>query len=71
MILTMNYYIISILMILIGLLFYKKPEVVWKIKHYIDTKGGEPTDFFISRTKITGVFAIVVGIIILIVKLFV
>ncbi len=60
--------IASILIIIMGFVSLFKPHVIWKIQHSLDVKNGEPTDGYLIFIRCVGVFAIVVGIIFLIVN---
>ena len=48
--------------LLIGILLLLKPEVLWKLKTFMNTDDGEPSDYFITSTKATGGLLIGVSI---------
>lgn len=56
-----------IIITLIGLFFIIKPDIVWKLKHFMNTESGAPSDYFLSYTRNLGIIITVVGIIITIV----
>jgi len=47
----------------LGVLMFWKPELLWKIEHLFSVKGGEPTDFYLSKTRIGGVIFAVIAVI--------
>ena len=47
----------------LGVLMFWKPELLWKIEHLFSVKGGEPTDFYLSKTRIGGVIFTVIAVI--------
>ena len=47
-----------IFMFVFGVISVVKPEWMWKLKYFLDVKNGEPTEFFITFTRISGVFCI-------------
>lgn len=55
---------------ILGLLLLLKPELIWKIKHSWDVKDGEPTNGYIIFSKCVGIYAIIVGIVLLIIYIF-
>lgn len=53
-------YLGLILLFVLGVLMFLKPEVLWKLEHLFSVKGGEPTDFYLSMMRIGGVvFALI------------
>ena len=55
--------ILAIAIFILGLLLLVKSELVWKIRHSFDVKGGESTEGYIIFSRCIGVFAIIVGIV--------
>ena len=47
--------IIMMFLFLWGLLMLFFPGAVWTIQHFLDVRGGEPTDFYLITTRIGGV----------------
>lgn len=62
--------IYAVIFILLGLFFFLKPELCWKISHLLDTKGGEPSDYYLNVCKVSGIFVMAVGIIVLLFEIF-
>ena len=56
-------YVGLIALFVLGVLMFWKPELLWKIEHLFSVKGGEPTDFYLSKTRIGGVLFAVVAVI--------
>lgn len=44
----------------VGFLF--KPEVMWKIQHILDVKGGAPTEWYLFRARVTGAVMLVIAV---------
>ena len=62
--------IYAVIFILLGLFFFLKPELCWKISHLLDTKGGEPSDYYLNACKVSGIFVMAVGIIVILFEIF-
>ncbi len=62
--------IYAVIFILLGLFFFLKPELCWKISHLLDTKGGEPSDYYLNVCKVSGIFVMAVGIIVILFEIF-
>ena len=56
-------YVGLIALFVLGVLMFWKPELLWKIEHLFSVKGGEPTDFYLSKTRIGGVLFVVIAVI--------
>ena len=56
-------YVGLIALFVLGVLMFWRPELLWKIEHLFSVKGGEPTDFYLSKTRIGGVLFAVVAVI--------
>lgn len=56
-------YVGLIALFVLGVLMVWKPELLWKIEHLFSVKGGEPTDFYLSKTRIGGVLFAVIAVI--------
>ena len=56
-------YLGLILLFVLGVLMFLKPEVLWKLEHLFSVKGGEPTDFYLSMMRIGGVVFAVIAVI--------
>ena len=55
-----------LIIVAVGLWFIRAPDMVWELQHLLSVKDGEPTDFYLISTRISGVILIIVGIVILI-----
>lgn len=62
--------IYAVVFIALGLFFFLKPELCWKISHLLDTKGGEPSDYYLKVCKVSGILVITVGIIVILFEIF-
>lgn len=62
--------IYAVIFISLGSFFFLKPELCWKISHLLDTKGGEPSDYYLNVCKVSGIFVIAVGIIVILFEIF-
>ena len=56
-------YVGLIALFVLGVLMFWRPELLWKIEHQFSVKGGEPTDFYLSKTRIGGVLFAVIAVI--------
>ena len=56
-------YVGLIALFVLGVLMFWRPELLWKIEHLFSVKGGEPTDFYLSKTRIGGVLFAVIAVI--------
>ncbi|WP_052447373.1 DUF6199 family natural product biosynthesis protein [Clostridium polynesiense] len=56
-------------LIILGLAMLFKPELLWKIEHFLTTKDGEPSDFYVASMRIGGVLFALIGVIMLIYEL--
>ena len=57
--------LISILFIIIGICSIIKPEIGWKVQHFMTVEGGEPTTFYLVFARIMGIVMVCVGVILL------
>lgn len=55
-------YVGLIVLFILGVLMFWKPELMWKIEHLFSVKGGEPTDFYLSMMRIGGVVFAVIAV---------
>ena len=55
--------LLTLPLILLGLTLFMYPEEWWRIEHILTVSGGEPTDWAISSSKISGIFILVIAII--------
>ena len=46
-----------------GLFMICFPDIVWQIKHFLDVRGGEPTDFYLITTRIGGGIGMIVAVV--------
>lgn len=59
-------YIWPILLLILSVFMIFKPEILWKMEHFLSVKGGEPSDLYIAFMRIGGVFFFLSTIIIVI-----
>ena len=61
-------YIWIVVLIILGLAMFLKPEILWKIENIFTVKNGEPTDLYLTLMRLAGIFFIGVGIIVFVVS---
>ncbi len=57
-----NLLIFSTLFTLLGTTHLIFPKAYWHLRHFLSVSGGEPTDFFIAATQISGLLLIIFGL---------
>ena len=55
-------YVGLVALFVLGILMFIKPEWLWKLEHLFSVKGGEPTDFYLSMTRLGGVVFAVIAV---------
>ena len=45
---------ISILLTALGVLMVVHPEWLWKLEHFLDTVGGEPSELYLTISRVVG-----------------
>ncbi|MBT1160687.1 MULTISPECIES: DUF6199 family natural product biosynthesis protein [Bifidobacterium] len=55
--------LLEIVLIAIGIVCLFAPNTMWRIEHVLSVRGGEPTDFYITMTRIGGVVALAAAVI--------
>ena len=62
---VMQIFLCLLFILAFGLLMILKPELLWKLKHSLSVRGGEPTEWYLTWTRIGGVvlviFAVLMG----------
>lgn len=53
--------ILTLLLFFLGLFTIFFPETVWQIQHFLDVRGGEPTDFYLITTRIGGGICVIMA----------
>lgn len=53
--------ILVIILFFWGLFMVFFPDAVWHIQHFLDVRGGEPTDFYLITTRIGGGLCVIVA----------
>lgn len=48
--------------IALGIFMLAKPELCWKLEHFLDTIGGEPSDWYLAVTRLAGVVFLLLGV---------
>lgn len=54
---------VALFLILFGLAAMIKPELIWKIDHYFTVKNGEPTDLYLTLSRLGGILCLVIGVV--------
>ncbi len=62
--------VIFILIFILGMLMLIKPDLWWKIRHFLDVKDGEPTEISLMVTRILGVSYIIIAVILCLIMAF-
>ena len=57
----MDYWWIVFLYIL-SMMMIAKPEILWKIEHFLTVKNGEPSDWYIAFMRTGGTFLLIATI---------
>lgn len=58
----MNIFYVVILFV-VGILAAFKPELMWKIDHFLSVKEGEPTDFYLGVSRFIGIVFVIVSVV--------
>ena len=53
--------LLALICIALGTFLLAKPELCWKLEHFLDTIGGEPSDWYITITRLSGVLFLLLG----------
>ena len=48
--------------IALGIFMLARPELCWKLEHFLDTIGGEPPDWYLTVTRLAGVVFLLLGV---------
>lgn len=51
-----------ILLIVLGAAMVFKPELLWKIEHFLTTRGGEPSELYLALMRLGGTLFALCGI---------
>ena len=52
----------ALVCIALGIFMLAKPELCWKLEHFLDTIGGEPSDWYLTVTRLAGVLFLLLGV---------
>ena len=63
-------YVGLLVLFVLGVIMFLKPEWLWKIEHLFSVKGGEPTDLYLSAMRIGGFIMAVIAVIMVVYSLF-
>ena len=44
--------LVSVVVIALGIFMVRKPELCWKLKHALDTEGGEPSRHYLATVTL-------------------
>ena len=58
-------FLFGILIIIVGVILIIKPMAVFRIERSLFIKNGEPTKFYFIMARVSGVLAILVGILVM------
>ena len=65
------YFLAGIFSVCWGAFRFKNPQKCWQLsKERLNTRGGSPSKYYISTTKISGIFIILFGIFAIVVSLY-
>ncbi len=59
---AMNYLYLVLLLIL-GIFMTLKPDLMWKLEHFLSTKGGEPSELYRVMTVFGGIGLILAALV--------
>lgn len=45
---------VSVLLTALGVLMVVRPEWLWKLEHWLDTVGGEPSEWYLTISRVVG-----------------
>lgn len=51
-----------IFLFVFGLLLLIRPELVWKLDHFLSVKNGEPTELYLAVARISGLVFLLIAI---------
>lgn len=54
--------LLAIILAAYGILLIGWPHITWKIDHFWDVKGGEPTQLYLTLARVGGVILIIAAI---------
>lgn len=63
-------YLLILVLAALGFMGLFKPELMWKLEHFMSVKDGEPTEFYLVVSRIIGALALITVIIIIFVLIF-
>ena len=58
-------YLLIVVLVILGFMGLFKPELMWKLEHFMSVKNGEPTEFYLVISRIIGALALITVIIII------
>jgi len=61
----MNIWLV-VLVLVMGIVMVANPEWVFKVDHFFIVKEGEPTEFYITKTRLIGVVLFLISFLILV-----
>ena len=54
--------------IAVGIFMVRKPELCWKLKHALDTEGGEPSKHYLATVTVLGMAMIIIPAVVILVS---
>ena len=52
----------AIVVLIMGIINLTKPELAWKLQHLLTVRDGEPTEYYLISTRISGVICIILSV---------
>lgn len=60
--------LVSVAVIAVGIFMVRKPELCWKLKHSLDTEGGEPSRHYLAAVTVLGTAMIIIPAVVILVS---
>ena len=60
--------LLSAAIIVLGIFMVRKPELCWKLKHALDTEGGEPSRHYLAAVTVLGTAMIIIPAVVILVS---
>ena len=61
--------LLSAAIIVLGIFMVRKPDWCWKLKHALDTEGGEPSKYYLATVKVLGTAMIIIPTVVILVSI--
>lgn len=50
-------------LIILGGLMLAKPELMWKLEHFLDVKDGHPSEWYETKSRVGGTIFLIIGLV--------